>query len=118
MNRMAKKTFYFIICAMVLLSLHQAASACQVDEFYLTTESSLAASTPENLNEASNFQEKGDQKKLASMIENGMVIRLKGNIKVQALERSFEHRMLKIKFLDHGTPIWVKDGSLKQIKCN
>ena len=52
------------------------------------------------------------------MIDAGMVIRLKGNIKVQALERSFEHRMLKIKFLDQGTPIWVKDGSLKQIKCN
>jgi hypothetical protein len=103
---------------MALLSLHQTASACQVDEFYLTTEGSLAASTPENLNEASNCQEKGDQNKLASMIEDGMVIRLKENVKVQALERSFEHRMLKIKFLDHGASIWVRDGSLKQIKCN
>ena len=118
MNKISIKTFYFIVCAMVLLSLHQAASACQVDEFYLTTEGSLAASTPENLNEANNFQEKGDQEKLASMIEAGMVMRLKGNVKVQALERSVEHRMLKIKFLDQETPIWVKDGSLKQIKCN
>ena len=104
MNRLSIQTFYFIICAMVLLSLHQSAAACQVDEFYLTTEGSLAASTPENLNEASNFQEKGDQKKLASMIENGVVMRLKGNIKVQALERSVEHRMLKIKFFRPGDP--------------
>lgn len=103
---------------MVLFSLHQASTACQVDEFYLTTEGSLAASSPEDLNKAGNFLEKDDQQKLASMIDAGTVIRLKGNIKVQALERSFEHRMLKIKFLDQGTPIWVKDGSLKQIKCN
>lgn len=118
MDNISKMTFYSIVCAMVLFLLHQAASACQVDEFYLTTEGSLAASTPENLSKASNYQEKGDQNKLATMMKDRMVTRLKGNIKVQALERSFEHRMLKIKFLDQGTPVWVKDGSLKQIKCN
>ncbi len=103
---------------MALFSLHQAASPCQVDEFYLTTDGSLAASTPENLSEASNYQGKGDQKKLAAMMKEGMAMRLKGNIKVQALERSVEYRMLKIKFLDQETPIWVKDGSLKRFNCN
>ena len=90
MDKISKMIFYFIVCAVVLFSLHKAASACQVDEFYLTTEGSLAASTPETLNEAGNLQEKGDQKRLSDMIDDGMVIRLKGNIKVQALERSFE----------------------------
>ena len=118
MYKRSKMTFYFIVCAMLLFPLHRAAWACQVDEFYLTTEGSLGASTPENLSEASNYQGKDDQKKLAAMIKGGMVMQLKGNIKVQALERSVEYRMLKIKFLDQGTPFWVKDGSLKRISCN
>ncbi len=118
MHKMSKMIIYFTVCSLLLFSLHRAAWACQVDEFYLTTEGSLAASTPENLSEASNYQEKGDQKKLAAMIKGGIVMQLKGNIEVQALERSVEYRMLKIKFLDQGTPIWVKDGSLKRINCN
>ncbi len=118
MHKMSKMVFYFTVCAMLLFSLHRAAWACQVDEFYLTTDGSLAASTPENLSEASNYQGRGDEKKLADMIKGGIVMQLKGNIKVQALERSVEYRMLKIKFLDQGTPFWVKDGSLKRINCN
>lgn len=118
MYRMSKMTLYFTVCAMLLFPLHRAVWACQVDEFYLTTEGSLGASTPENLNEASKFHEKADQAKLDTMIKDGRVTQLKGNIKVQALERSVEHKMLKIKFLDQGTPFWVKDGSLKRINCN
>jgi hypothetical protein len=118
MDKVSKIILYFIVCALVLVSLHPAVPACQVDEFYLTTEGSLAALTPENLSEAGNYQEKGDQERLSAMMKNGMVIKLRGNIKVQALERSFEHIMLKIRFLDQETPYWVKDGSLKQIICN
>src|SRR5512135_3433198 len=104
MYKISKMTFYFTVCAMLLFSLHRVAWACQVDEFYMTTEGSLGASTPENLTEAISYQEHGDQKKLAAMIEGGMVMQLKGNIKVQALERSVEYRMINIKFLDQGTP--------------
>jgi hypothetical protein len=118
MDKLSKMALYFIVCAPVLFSLHPAVRACQVDEFYLTTEGPLAASTPENLSEASTHQEKGDQDKLAVMMKSGMVMKLKENIKVQVLERSFERRMLKFKFLDQGTPYWVKDGSLKKIICN
>jgi len=118
MDKLSKMALYFIVCALVLVSLHPAVPACQVDEFYLTTEGPLAASTPENLREASTYQEKGDREKLAVMMKNGMVIKLKEDIKVQVLERSFEHRMLKFRFLDQGASYWVKDGSLRQIICN
>ncbi len=118
MYNIFKMTFYFTVCAIVLFSLHNAAWACRVDEFYLTTEGSLGASTPQNLNEAMNYQGKADQKKLAAMIKGGTAIQLKGGIKVQALERSVEYKMIKIKFLDQETPFWVKDGSLKRINCN
>ena len=118
MDKMSKMTFYFAVCVMLLFPLHRVAWACQVDEFYMTTDGSLGASSPENLTEASNYQGKGDQKKLDTMIKDGRVTQLKGNIKVQALERSVEYKMLKTKFLDQGTPFWVKDGSLKRINCN
>jgi hypothetical protein len=118
MYRISKISFYFIVCAVVLFSFHCAASACQVDEFYFTKEGHLAASTPGNLSEAINYQEKGNQEKLAYMMKSGTVVRLKEKIKVQALERSVEQRILKIKFSDNDTPYWVREGSLKQIKCN
>lgn len=118
MDKISRISFYFIVCATVLFSFHSAVSACQVDEYYFTKEGHLAASTPGNLSEASNYQEKGDQKKLADMMKSGTLVRLKENIKVQALERSVEQKILKIKFLDNDTPYWVRDGSLKQIKCN
>ncbi len=117
MHKISIISFCLTICAILLFPLHRAAWACQVDEFFLTTDGSLGASTPENLREANKYQGRGDQKKLDGMIKSGIVMQLKGNIKVQALERSVEYRMLKIKFLDRRTAFWVQDGSLKRISC-
>jgi hypothetical protein len=117
MNRTLKVIFAFAICALPLSSAHQAA-ACQVDEFYHTKEGSLAATTPQLLNEAIKYEEEGNKEKLAGLLSNGSVLRLKGDIKVRVLERSIEFKTLKMKFLDKGDLYWVKDGSLKQIVCN
>jgi phage gp36-like protein len=103
---------------MALFSFQPAASACQIDDFYLTKEGYVAASTPENLSEAIKYQEEGSQGKIAGMMKNGMVVKLQENIKVQTLERSFGQKMIKIKFMDNGTPYWVKEGSLKRTNCN
>jgi len=102
----------------MVISVHQYASACQVDEFYLTKEGALAASTQEALNAAIKFEEEGNKEKLADLMKSGAVLRLTDNIKVQVLERSVEFKTLKIKFPDGRGPYWVKDGSLKQINCN
>jgi hypothetical protein len=118
MNRTLKMTFGFIMCALLSISAHQAARACEVDEFYHTKEGSLAATTPEALHAAVKYEEEGNKEKLAGLLDNGSALRLKGNIKVQVLERSFESRTLKMKFLDKADPYWVMDGSLKQINCN
>jgi hypothetical protein len=99
------------------ISVHQVVLACQVDEFYNTKEFSLAATTSEILNDAIKYEEEGNTGKLAGLLGNGSVIRLKGDIKVQVLERSIEFKTLKIKFSDGKGPYWVKDGSLKQINC-
>jgi hypothetical protein len=117
MNKISKITFAFAICALILISVYQAASACQVDEFYTTKEGSLIATTPEILNEAVKYEEVDNKDKLAELLSNGSVLRLKGNIKVQVLERSVEFKTLKIKYLNQGSLYWVKDGSLKQINC-
>ena len=117
MNWISKMTFAFVIFALMLISVHQAALACEVDEFYNTKEGSLAATTPEILNEAVKYEEEGKKDKLAGLLGNKSVLRLKGDIKVQVLERSVESKSLKIKYLDEGNPYWVKDGSLKQINC-
>jgi len=116
-HRISKMTFVFVICALMLISAYQPASACQVDEFYTTKEGSLAATTPEILNEAVKYEDEGNKDKLAGLVSNRSVLRLKGDIKVQVLERSVEFKTLKIKYLDEGNLYWVKDGSLKQINC-
>ena len=117
MNRTLKMIFAFAICVLILGSVHQAASACQVDEFFRTKEGALAAATPEILNEAIK-DEDGNKEKLAGLLGNGSVLRLKGDVKVQVLERSVESKTLKMKFLDKDNSYWVKDGSLKRIPCN
>jgi hypothetical protein len=118
MKMISKMSFYFIIWAIVLFSFQQTAMACQVDDFYLTKEGHVAASTPENLSKAINYQEKGKQEKLSEMMKNGEVVKFEENVKVQALERSVEHRLIKIKFMDKETSYWVNEGSLKRINCN
>lgn len=117
MKNKLKKTLGFVICALILISVHQAASACQVDDYYNTKEGSLAAATPEILNEAGKYEEDGNKEKLAGLLHNGNVLRLKGDVKVQVLERSVVFKMLKIKYLDEGHIYWVRDGSLSQINC-
>ena len=77
----------------------------------------MVATTSENLNDAIKYEEEGNTGKLDGLLGNGSVIRLKGDIKVQVLERSIEFKTLKIKFSDGKDPYWVKDGSLKQINC-
>ncbi len=118
MNRTPKMIFAFVLCALMLSSVPQAAMACQVDEFYHTKEGALAATTSETLNMAIKYEEEGNKEKLAGLLSNGSVLRLKGDIKVQVVERSVEFKTLKMKFLDKGDLYWVKDGSLKQIICN
>ncbi len=115
---MTKTVICFVIYAITVISASQSASACQVDDFYLTKEGALAASTQETLNAAIRFQEEGNKEKLADLITSGTVLRLTNDIKVQVLERSVVFKTLKIKFLDGKEPYWVKDGSLKQINCN
>jgi hypothetical protein len=61
MNRISKMTFAFVICALMSLSVHQAVSACQVDDYYNTKEGSLAATTSEILTEAVNYEEAGNK---------------------------------------------------------
>ena len=113
---MSKRTnlrFYIVLCMTVLL-FQSAASGCQVDEFYHTIEGHLAGSSQDNLIKSIVYQEKNDQQ-LASMIMDGDIIRLQANVKVQALERSFEQKMIKIKFVDSEVPFWVKQDALKRI---
>jgi hypothetical protein len=118
MNRLTEAIISVAVFAVILTSTYQSALACQVDDFYLTKEGALAASTPETLNAAIRLEEEGNKEKLGDLVKNGTVLQLKDNIKVQVLERSFEFKMLKIKFPDEREPYWVKDGSLKQINCN
>ena len=117
MNSMTNRIFFFVMCAVMMISLHQSASACQVDEYYHTKEGVLAASTPEGLLAAVALDNEGNKDKLAALMKDGTVQRLKENVKVQVLERSFEFEALKIKFPDKSDAYWVKDGSLKQIDC-
>lgn len=102
----------------MVISISQFSSACQVDEFYLTKDDTLAASTSEVLLAAIKFQDEGNKGNLADLIKSGTVLRLNNNIKVQVLERSIEFKTLKIKLPDGKELYWVKDGSLKQINCN
>ncbi len=118
MNRITKTIIFIVVCAVMVIQVHQSASACQVDEFYLTKEGALAASTQETLSAASKFEEEGNREKLAGLMKSGTVLRLTDNVKVQVLERSVEFKTLQIKFPDGRGSYWVKDGSLKQINCN
>ncbi len=117
---MKKKTALLVYAATLsvlwALSLHGAVYACQVDEFYLTKESTLAAATPEALNSAVALAQ-ADQAKLNDLIKAGTVIRVKEGTKVQVKERSFERKMLKIELPAGTTSYWIHDGVLKEIDC-
>ena len=115
MNSITKSIICFVVCAVMVLSLSQFSSACEVNEFYLTIDGTLAASTPEILRAAIKFQDEGNKENLAGLIKNGAVLRLSDNIKVQVLERPVVFKTLKIKLPDGKELYWVKDGTLKQI---
>ncbi len=102
---------FSLVLAVLTLWISGSALACQVDEFYLTNGGHLAGTTEDNLGKA----EKADPKNLATMIENKGIIRLHDNVKVQALERSFESQMIKIKLPDSDIPLWVREDALKSI---
>jgi hypothetical protein len=72
----------------------------------------MAGSSQDKLSRA----EKADQQHLAIMVAKGEVVQLKDEIKVQALEWSFESKMVKIKFLDSDVPVWVREDALKRIQ--
>jgi hypothetical protein len=76
---MIKTVFCFVIYAVMVISASQSASACQVDDFYLTKGGALAAFTQETLNAAIRFQEEGNKEKLADFITSGTVLRLTGD---------------------------------------
>ncbi len=101
---------------LIVISLYSSVFACQVDDFLLTKEGSLAAVTPEVLNDALS-KAQGDQARLSGLLQKGTILKLREGIKVQVLERSVEWKMLKIKLPDGSATYWVKDGSLKQIDC-
>lgn len=115
---MTKAIIGIVVFCVVVISLYQSALPCQVDDFYLTKDGTLAASSPEMLNEAVRLEEEGNNGKLGDLMKSGAVLQLAADIKVKVLERSFEFKMLKIKLPDRKDPYWVKDGSLKQINCN
>jgi hypothetical protein len=117
MKRTTTTIMCVVVCAVMALLGARHALACQVDEFYLTKGGVLAASTPEILNAAARYEQEGNKEKIAELMKNGTVLRLAENIKVQALEWSFEFKTLKIKIPDKSDAYWVGDGSLKQIEC-
>ena len=117
MKRRTRAVFLFLVCAVMVLSLHRSASACKVDDFLSTQEGALAATTQEVLSAATAFQNEGSKEKLAELIKSGAVVRLAGDVKVQVLERSVTFKTLQIKLPDGKGPYWVKDGSLTPISC-
>ncbi len=117
---MCKKTSMTVCVAactvLLLLPMLSVVYACQVDDFYLTKEGSLAAVTPEALNDVLSTPD--NQTTLNDLLKTGTILKLKEGIKVQVLERSVEWKMLKITFPDGNGTYWVKDGALSPIDCN
>ena len=91
---------------------------CQVDEFYMTKAGYLDSPSMERLQKATNYEKEDKSVELNDLIRNKLVVRLKDNVRVRALERSFEMKMIKIGFEDGKDFLWVNAGSLKQIQCD
>ena len=116
MNRISRICISLAVCVLVLLALNALAFACQVDEFYLTKEGGLAAVSNETLAEASADADRGRNDRLSAMVASRQVLKLKGEEKVQVLERSLDWKTLKIKFTNGEGPYWVRESSLKRIE--
>ena len=76
----------------------------------------MASSDTELLKEANCYETAGIKEKLDKLLKKKLVLKLKDDVTVQALEWSIELKMIKIKFDDSGETYWVNDGALKQIK--
>ena len=86
MGEKTKLFLYLVTCVWLLLtSLASAVYACQVDDLLLTKEGSLAAATPEALNDILT-SDQGGGTKLTGLLENGTVLKLKEGVKVRVLE--------------------------------
>ncbi len=117
---MSKKTMLWVgtatVAALLMWFADHAVHACQVDEFYLTKESTLAATTPEALSSAVTLVQ-ADRAKLDDLVKAGTVMQVKEGTKVQVKERSFEWKMLKIELPAGKASYWIKDGVLKALEC-
>ena len=107
----------FAITILLTFSFVPRVQACSVDNLLLTNDGSLAAVTPQVLNDVLAAIH-NDPAKLSDLVKNGTVLELKDGIKVEILERSVEWKMLKIKLPDSNATYWVKDGSLRPLDCN
>jgi hypothetical protein len=63
------------------------------------------------------YEKAGNKGKLDELINSKIVLVLKDDVKVHALEWSIERKMIKIKFEDSKGIYWVNDGALKHIKA-
>jgi hypothetical protein len=109
--------FYSCAITIAIVSFCRTSIACQVDECFLTKAGFLASPSPEHLQEANGYEKTGSKEKLDDLINSKIILLLKDNIKVQALEWSIERKMIKIKFDGSNDTYWVNDGALKHIKA-
>ncbi len=108
--------FYSVGLVLAVTCYSRTTVACQVDECFLTKAGYLASSNPERLQEANRYLQAGYKDKLDQLINSKLVLVLKDDVKVQALEWSVERKMIKVKFEDSNDAYWVNDGALKHIK--
>ena len=118
MKKISKGIFYSCVLAIAIVSLYRTAVACQVDECFLTRAGFLASSSPDRLQEANGYEKAGNKGKLDELINGKIVLMLKEDVKVHALEWSIERKMIKIRFEDSKGAYWVNDGALKHIEAN
>ena len=112
MRRIAVIGSYFVSIFLLSVISQGTTSACQVDQYYLTAGGHLAGVTQDALLKA----EKADPKALESMIEGKEVLRLQDDIRVEAIERSVEAKMIKIKLPHHDISVWVREDALKRCR--
>jgi hypothetical protein len=116
LKKIEKIIFYSFVLALAVTCYSRTIVACQVDECFLTTAGYLASSSSERLQEANRYVEAGNKGKLDELINSKLVLVLKDDVKVQALEWSIERKMIKVKIEDSNDAYWVNDGALKHIK--
>jgi hypothetical protein len=117
LKNILKIAFCSVGLALAVTCYSRTVVACQVDDCYLTTAGYLASSSPERLQDANRYMREGNKDKLDGLINSKLVLVLKDDVKVRALEWSIERKMIKVKFEDGNEAYWVNDGALKHIKA-